>query len=139
MKQVIHQATAAVELLAPTSAFAGPANTCRPINQFGVHGARHGPVEIVGPVRVATGANRHLGQPAVAVLDDTGNALANVSSTLANDQGLWPVRAGETVAGCRPGTCTKDWCAQPNHIALIVRPSTFQAALAAPLLRRYFP
>lgn len=112
MKQVICRTAIAAALLMSTSVFAGSV-TARPVTESELMGAGLGPVEIVTSASAVTGADRHVQSLAVTVRDKQGNALADVTCTLANDQGSWSVRAGETVTVRRSAsdlrtTCMKD-------------------------------
>lgn len=131
MKQIISCAAIAAALLVSTGVFAG-AVAARPVPEFELMCAGLGPVDIITYSNAASGEDRHLQSLAVGVRDEQGKSLAGVTCTLANDQGSWSVRGGETVTIRRStselrATCTKD----DQVIASSVVPSA-QTRVSAP-------
>lgn len=124
MKQVIRHTVIVAALLISTSVFAGPVSA-RPITEFDLMGGSYGPVDIITPASAVTGADRHVQPVVVTVRDGQGDALAGVTCTLANDQGSWSVRTGETVTVRRSTSGLRTACMNGGRvIASAVVPST---------------
>jgi hypothetical protein len=115
MKQVVCRTAIVAALLMSTSAFAS-AGTARPVTEFDLMSAGLGPVDIITPANVATRADRRVQSLAVTVRDGQGNALAGVTCTLANDQGSWPVQAGETVSIRRSESDLRTACMKDGQV-----------------------